>query len=136
MPARTARLPMTEHHIKLQSSVGDFSPEFVKRLPALEKAMIEQGLDPSAFVVSRNLAQSPLLPIFYRPDGNLLEYTVFVKDRSFTVTQPNDMRFLEYFYELCVPPEHKDDPHSKLHSAEQRLESLFTRVGRWLNKPI
>jgi hypothetical protein len=130
------RPPMTAHHIKLQSSVGDFSPEFVKELPALEKAMRDRGLDPSAFVIARNLAQSTYLPIAFRPDGNLLDYTVFVKDRSFTVTQPNDMRFLEYFYELCVPPPHESDPHSKLHTAEQKIESLFTRAGRWLNRPI
>ena len=128
--------PMSAHHIKLQSSVGDFSPEFVARLPALERAMVAQGLDPSAFVIARNLAQSTYLPIANRPDGNLLEYTVFVQDRSFTVTQPNDMCFLEYFYDLCVPPAHKDDPHSKLHSAEQRLELLFARAARWLNQPI
>jgi hypothetical protein len=127
---------MTDHHIKLQSSVGDFSPEFVARLPALEKAMIARDLDPSAFVIARNMAQSTYLPIAYRPDGNLVEYTVFVKDRSFTVTQPNDMRFLEYFYDLCVPPAHKDEPHSKLHTAEQKLESLLARAARWLNKPI
>ncbi|MGH6725384.1 MAG: hypothetical protein ACREB8_02415 [Pseudolabrys sp.] len=130
---------MNAHHIKLQSSVGDFDPAFVGRLPALEKAMTEHGLDPSAFVIARNLPQSPHLPIFYRPDGNLLEYTVFVKGRSFTVTQPNDLRFLEYFYDLCVPHAAKDDPHSlthKLGSEEQKLESLFRRVGHWLNKPI
>jgi hypothetical protein len=127
---------MTDHHIKLQSSVGDFNPEFVKELPALEKAMRERGLDPAAFVIARNMAQSTYLPIAFRPDGNLLEYTVFVKDRSFTVTQPNDMRFLEYFYELCVAPGHKHDPGSKLHPAEQKLESLFARAAHWLNKPI
>jgi hypothetical protein len=127
---------MTAHHIKLQSSVGDFSPEFVERLPALEKAMRDHGLDPSAFVIARNMAQSTFLPIAFRPDGNLLEYTVFVKDRSFTVTQANDMRFLEYFYELCVPPEHKTDPHSTLHTTEQKLDSLFGHAARWLNKPI
>jgi hypothetical protein len=127
---------MIGHHIKLQSSVGDFSPEFVKELPALEKTMRDRGLDPSAFVIARNMAQSTYLPIAFRPDGNLLEYTVFVKDRSFTVTQPNDMRFLEYFYELCVPPAHKSDPHSALHTAEQKIESLFARAARWLNKPI
>ena len=76
------------------------------------------------------------MPIAFRPDGNLLEYTVFVKDRSFTVTQANDMRFLEYFYELCVPPKHADAPHSKLHTADEKLESLFMRAARWLNKPI
>ena len=125
---------MSAHHITLQSSVGDFAPAFVKRLPPLEMAMRDLGHDPSALVIARNLARSPHLPIFNRPDGNLLEYTAFLKGRSFTVTQANDMRFLEYFYELCVAPEPRDDPHSQ--SEEQKLESLFGRVGRWLNKPI
>lgn len=125
---------MAEHHIKLQSSVGDFDPAFVEALPALEKAMRERGLDPSAFVIARNLSQSPHLPIFYRPDGNLLEYTVFVNDRSFTVTQPNDMRFLEYFHDLCCPPERKDDPHSighRLRSEEEKWprSSTAPRAG-------
>jgi hypothetical protein len=127
-------------HIKLQSSYGDFDPAFVKELPALEKAMIDEGLNPSAFVIAKNLAQISHLPIAFRPDGNPLEYTVFVKDRSFTVTQPDDMSFLAYFYRLCVPaPEEKDAPHSvaqALHSEEKKLEALIGRLERWLNKPI
>jgi hypothetical protein len=127
-------------HIKLQSSCGDFDPAFVKELSALEKAMIDEGLNPSAFVIAKNLAQIPHLPIAFRPDGNPLEYTVFVKDRSFTVTQPDDMSFLAYFYRLCVPaPEEKDTPHSvaqALHSEEKKLEALIGRLERWLNKPI
>jgi hypothetical protein len=79
--------PMTAP-IKLQSSYGDFDPAFVKQLPAMEKAMIDQGLDPSAFVIAKNLAQQPRLPIAFRPDGNPLEYTVFVKGRSFTRCLP------------------------------------------------
>ena len=82
------------------------------------------------------MAQSTYLPIAYRPDGNLLDYTVFVNGRSFTVTQPSDMRFLEYFYELCIPRAHKSDPHSTPHTAEQKIESLFARAAHWLNKPI
>ena len=127
---------MTTHHIKLQSSVGDFEPAFVKSLPALETAMKQHGLDPSDFIIARNLAQSPHLPVAFRPDGSLLEYTVFVKDRSFTVTQPNDLSSLEYFYGLCVPPPQQANPHSPLHTAEDALEAFFGRVGRWLNKPI
>lgn len=79
------------------------------------------------------------MPIAFRPDGNPLD-TVFVKDRSFTVTQPDDMSFLAYFYRLCVPaPEEKDAPHSvaqALHSEEKKLEALIGRLERWLNKPI
>jgi hypothetical protein len=131
-------LPMP--HIKLQSSYGDFDPAFCKELPALEKAMIDQGLNPSAFVIAKDLAHNPRLPIAYRPDGNPMEYTVFVKGRSFTVTQPDDMNFLAYFYRLCVPEvAKKDDPHSiahNLHSEEKKLQAVIGRLERWLNKPI
>ena len=126
-------------HIKLQSSVGDFGEAFLQRLPALERAMIDHGIDPAAFVIARNLAQSPHLPVAYQPDGNMLEYTVFVKGRSFTVTQPNDQAFLKYFYDLCVAQEHKDAPHSlaqAVHSGERKLEALIGRLEKWLNEPI
>jgi hypothetical protein len=131
--------PMTAHHVKLQSSVGDFSREFVKALPTLEKAMTDRGIDPSNFVIAKDQARVTSLPIAFRPDGNPLEYTVFVKGRSFTVTQPNDTSFLAYFYSLCVPPEHKDAPHSiahALHSEEKKLEALIGRLEAWFNKPI
>jgi hypothetical protein len=55
--------PMTAHHIRLHSSVGDFSPDFV---------------------IAKNMARVTPLPLAYRPDGNSLEYTVFVKGRSFS----------------------------------------------------
>jgi hypothetical protein len=91
---------MTAHHIKLQSSYGDFSGEFVKQLPAPEKAMTDHGIDPANFVIAKDLAGGPRVPIGYRPDGNPLEYTVFVKGRSFNVTQPDDLSFLAYGFAL------------------------------------
>ena len=130
---------MAAHHIRLQSTVGDFSPEFVRALPALEKAMVGHGIDPSNFVIAKDMARITPLPFAYRPDGNPLEYTVFVKGRSFTVTQPNDTSFLAYFYSLCVPPDHKDAPHSVahvVHSEEKKLEALIGRLEKWFNKPI
>jgi len=126
-------------HFKLQTSHGAFDAAFLKELPALEKAMTDQGLDPGAFVIAKNQASGPRLPIVYRPDGNPSEYTVFVKGRSLTVTQPDDMSFLAYFYRLCVPPVEKDDPHSvahKVHEGEKKLEALIGRLKSWLNKPI
>jgi hypothetical protein len=91
-------------HIKLQTSFGDFDPAFLRELPALEKAMIDQGLHPSDFVIAKDEARGPRLPLVYRPDGTPPEYTVFVKGRSFTVRQPDDLSFLTYFYGLCVTP--------------------------------
>lgn len=124
-------------HVTLQSSVGDFDEGFLKRVPALEQAMIDHDIDPAAFVIARNLSQGPSLPVAYRPDGNMLEYTVFVRGRSFTVTQPNDQAFLKYFYDLCVAQE--DAPHSlaqAAHSGERKLEALIGRLEKWFNEPI
>ena len=37
--------------ITLQSTVGGFSPEFMRKLPELENAMLAHGLEPSEFVI-------------------------------------------------------------------------------------
>ena len=127
-------------HIKLQSSFGNFDLGFRKQLPALEKAMIGQGLDPAAFVISKDAARVPRLPIAFRPNGHPAEYTVFVKGRSFTVAQPDDLSFLDYFYRLCVPPNKtEEDPKSVghlRHSEEKKLAAFIERLEAWLNKPI
>jgi hypothetical protein len=116
------------HHIKLQTSCGDFDPKFVKALPALEKAMSAHGVDPAAFVIAKDSAPGPRLPIFYRPDGNPVEYTVFVKGQSFSVRQPDDMSFMAYFYELCAAPP-SSHPEGELHAFLKKAED-------WFNKPI
>jgi hypothetical protein len=119
-------------HIRLQVSTGDFDPEFMRELPGLEKTMIEHGLDPAAFVIAKSDALVTRLPIAYRPNGHPTEYTVFVKGRSFTVTQSDDLSFLAYFYRLyALRPAEKDDPHSvahKLHSGEQKLAAVIGRL--------
>ena len=48
--------------ITLQSTVGGFSPEFMRKLPAVEQAMIAHGLEPSAFVISKDRATPPTVP--------------------------------------------------------------------------
>jgi hypothetical protein len=54
--------------ITLQSTVGGFSTAFMKRLPQLEAAMVAHGLDPSAFIISKDSAASsatiPVGPFF------------------------------------------------------------------------
>ena len=40
--------------ITLQSTVGGFSAEFMRRLPLLEQAMMAHGLEPSQFVISKD----------------------------------------------------------------------------------
>ena len=70
------------------------SAEFMRKLPKLEQVMIAHGLEPSEFVISKDRATPPTVP-FIGPF--FYAYTVFVGEESFTVTEPNDMVFLEYF---------------------------------------
>ena len=91
--------------ITLQSTVGGFSAEFMRKLPALEQAMIAHGLEPSQFVISKDRATPPLVP-FIGPF--FYDYTVFVGEESFTVTEPNDIGFLEYFYQRCIAEDEAD----------------------------
>ena len=115
--------------ITLQSTIGGFSAEFMRRLPQLEQAMIANGLDPTEFVISKDRATPatvPLIgPFFY-------EYTVFFGDEKFTVTEPNDMRFLEYFYRRCAAPDDEAEPNP------QALQppGLISRIFRWMTQPV
>jgi hypothetical protein len=115
--------------ITLQSTIGGFSDEFTRRLPKLEQVMIDNGLDPAAFVISKDRATPatvPLLgPFFY-------EYTVFFGDEKFTVTEPNDMKFLEYFYDRCIAP---DEPAPE-QEQPTRPPGLISRIFRWMAQPI
>ena len=114
--------------ITLQSTVGGFTAEFIRKLPKLEQAMVAHGLEPSEFVISKDLASPltiPFGPFFYA-------YTVFVGEQSFIVTEPNDSAFLEYFYQRCIAED-------ELPSGQQRRTrrpGLISRIFRWMARPI
>jgi hypothetical protein len=110
--------------ITLQGTAGGFSAEFLRRLPELERAMVAHGLEPGDFIISKDNAASsnarPLGPFFY-------DYTVFVGDENFTVTEPNDARFLDYFMDRILAPDEEPAPRSA---------GLFGRLFRWMAQPI
>jgi hypothetical protein len=124
-PAASMRSPVP---ITLQSTVGGFSAEFMRKLPALEQAMTAHGLEPSQFVISKDWATpatAPVIgPFFY-------DYTVFIGDEHFTVTEPNDMIFLDYFYERCIAA---DEVAPAEHGS--RRPGLINRLFRWMTQPI
>jgi hypothetical protein len=116
--------------ITLQSTVGGFSAEFMRDLPALERAMVDGGLEPAEFVFSKDRAVPssavPLVgPFFY-------DYTVFVGDDSFTVTEPNDTRFLAYIYDRCIAAEQPPE----LPESARRPPGPIRRFFRWMAQPI
>lgn len=44
--------------IILQSTVGGFSAQFMRKLPLVEQAMRDHSLDPSEFVISKDYAST------------------------------------------------------------------------------
>ena len=112
----------------LQGTV-DFEPAFLAQLPALEAAMLAQGLEPSAFVISKDRATPATVPwvgpFFW-------DYTVFVDDDHFTVTEPNDMRFLEFLLGRIAA----EDSAAAAPASHVRQPGLLGRVARWLSQPI
>jgi hypothetical protein len=113
--------------ITLQSTVGGFSAEFMRKLPGVEQAMIAHGLEPASFVISKDRATPPTVP-FIGPF--FYDYTVFFGEESFTVTEPNDIIFLDYFYQRCIA---EDDPEQ---AQRPRRPGLINRIFRWMAQPI
>jgi hypothetical protein len=114
--------------ITLQSTVGGFSSEFMRKLPTVEQAMIAHGLEPSQFVISKDRATPPTVP-FIGPF--FYDYTVFVGEESFTVTEPNDILFLNYFHQRCIA---EDEVTPK--EQRKRRPGLINRIFRWLAQPV
>ena len=117
--------------ITLQSTVGGFSPEFMRRLPQLEQAMVAHGLEPSEFVISKDRA-SPSVPfgtgLFFH------QYTVSFGEASFTVTEPTDARFLDYFYQRCISEEEEET--KPLPALRRGPPGLVSRFLHWMVQPI
>ncbi len=113
--------------ITLQSTVGGFDAAFRRRLPLLERAIVDHGLDPAEFVFSKDFATPATLP-FVGPC--FYDYTVFVGDEHFTVTEPNDSRFLDYFHKRVIAAE-ADAPEEP-----RRSDGWMSRLSRWMSQPI
>ncbi|MDH6260697.1 hypothetical protein [Bradyrhizobium sp. BR13661] len=111
--------------IILQSTVGGFSTQFMRKLPLVEQAMRDHGLDPSEFVISKDYASTATIPLM-RPF--FFNYSVYFGEEEFTVTEPNDMVFLDYFLNRVLaaggPPELPQRP------------GLIRRLFGWMAQPV
>ncbi|OQW60055.1 MAG: hypothetical protein A4S14_19235 [Proteobacteria bacterium SG_bin9] len=121
-----------EGHIKLQSSIGAFEPEFEERIAVIEQEMLARGLDPSAFVISKDYSASSHNR-FLGAGHRYYDYTVFVGDENFTVTMPDDMRFLAFFASRCLGA--TDDKEATSAVAE-KPPGMFARIANWFGQPI
>jgi hypothetical protein len=116
--------------ITLQSTVA-FSEEFMQQVPRLEQTMIAHELEPSNFVISKDSASPSTRHVvgtfFYA-------YTVFIDGEHFTLTEPNDMVFLDYFLKLCTAEE-EDHVLSRLRKPPRQPNPL-SRFLRWMKQPV
>ncbi len=118
--------------IKLQSGFGSFSPEFERGIAVIEREMIARGLDPSMFVISKDYAASS----HNRPIGaghRSYDYTVFIGDEHFTVTMPDDMRFLAYFAKRCLSAA---DDETDATATTPQPPGMLARIANWFSQPI
>jgi hypothetical protein len=111
--------------IILQSTVGGFSAQFMRKLPQVEQAMREHGLEPSEFVISKDYASTATIPLM-RPF--FFNYSVFFGEEKFTVTEPNDMVFLDYFFKRVLAA---DEPPEL-----PRRAGLMRRFFGWMSEPV
>jgi len=111
--------------IILQSTVGGFSDQFMRKLPLVEQAMAEHGLDPAEFVISKDNASTATVP-FVAPF--FYDYSVFFGDDQFTVTEPNDMVFLDYFFKRVLAA---DEPPEL-----PRRPGLIRRLFGWMAEAV
>ena len=111
--------------IILQSTVGGFSAQFMRKLPLVERAMREHGLEPSEFVISKDYAGTATIPLM---GPFFFSYSVYFGEETFTVTEPNDMVFLDYFLKRVLaadgPPE------------VPRRPGLIRRLFSWMAQPV
>ena len=111
--------------IILQSTVGGFSAQFMRKLPQIEQAMRDHGFDPSEFVISKDYASTATIPSM---GPFFFNYSVYFGEEQFTVTEPNDMVFLDFFLSRVLaadgPPE------------LPRRPGLIQRLFGWMAQPV
>ena len=115
--------------ITLQSTVGGFSAEFMRKLPALEQAMIAHGLEPSEFVISKDRATpSPRC----RSSGR---FSTTTRCSSARTVSPSPSRTTSnswnYFHQRCID---EDEPTTDSRAAAP--PGLINRFFRWMTQPI
>jgi hypothetical protein len=111
----------------------------LRRIHARASDAIAHGLEPSKFVISKDSASPSTRHVvgtfFY-------DYTVFIDGEHFTLTEPNDMVFLDYFLKLCTAEE-DIRPLLKLRRGRlgrgglsQGSLGLVRRFLRWMAQPV
>ena len=116
--------------IILQSSVGGFSAEFMREVADARKGDDRARAGALAIRDLEGLRLAGrrvhvLRPFFY-------DYTVFIGGEHFTLTEPNDIRFLDYFYQRCIA-DGRDARPNRIASARA---GLISRIFRWMAQPI
>lgn len=110
--------------IILQSTAGGFTTQFMRKLPLVEQIMRDHGLEPSEFVISKDYASTASYPIM---GPFFFNYSVYFGEERFTVTEPNDMVFLDYFVKRVLTADQPPDL--------PRRAGPISRFLQWMAQP-
>ena len=110
--------------LTLQSTVEGFDAAFMQAVPQLERTMRRAGLDPSDVIIVKDRGAPGALSF----DLALFHYTVFADAMQFTVTEPDDARFLD-----TVQRRMRADGDAMAAAAMQG--GLLARVRHWMMQP-
>jgi hypothetical protein len=111
--------------IILQSTVGGFSAEFMRKLPRLEQAMIAHGLEPSQFVISKEGANQPSC----RWSGRSSTTTRVRRRREFHRHRAGRHQVPRIF----LPALHRT---GRGHAGAARQTESRSRLFSWMTQPI
>jgi hypothetical protein len=110
-----------------------FEPSFRERLPAVEKIMIANGLDPALFKITKGRNRSGRS---YYGTGRYYDYEVNTGEDKFVVSFATDAGFLEYFLNACTESDDSDDnggSNVERTSTEEKHSSLMERFAQWVH---
>ncbi len=119
--------------IILQSTVGGFSAQFMRKLTLVEQAMRDHGLEPAEFVISKDYASTATIPIM---GPFFFNYSVSFGEAQFTVTEPNDMVFLDYLVRRVLAADQPQDLSEDLPEDLPRKPGLLRRLFGWMAQPV
>jgi hypothetical protein len=110
-----------------------FEASFRERLPAVEKIMIANGLDPALFKITKGRNRSGSS---YYGTGRYYDYEVNTGEDKFVVSFATDAGFLEYFLNACTESDNSDNKGGAdvaRPSTGQKHSSLMGRLAQWIH---
>jgi len=106
-----------------------------KLIAELEENLLQEEFCLEDFALHKQRDQDTVPGSYYGQLNTSYIYTVFVKDKKFSISFSDDFQFLRFFYNLCCAPENKESHQSgMLDGIIKRVESCIEATKHWLTE--